>query len=107
MNDPNIIIACITGAFGLVGGLLVAVVYTHSNERMMEVKEKNQREATEKRDEAQQSLIVYKIEQLQKSQDKHNSIIERTYKIESNVNALSERVDDLSDRVCHIEERGV
>lgn len=36
------------------------------------------------------SLMMYRIEQLEKKQDKHNSIIERTYKLEEDVKNLKE-----------------
>lgn len=102
--DPNVVIALVTGFCGLFGGLLVAIVYSKSNERMAEMKEKSQREFMEKRDQAQQELIVYKIDQLQRSQEKHNKIIERTYKLETDVQVLAERCDDIIDRVEKLEK---
>lgn len=38
------------------------------------------------------SLMMYRIEQLEKKQDKHNSIIERTYKLEEDVKLIKEEV---------------
>ena len=39
----------------------------------------------------QSALIAYRIEQLEKKVDKHNQVIERTYKLE-------QRVDDLEKK---------
>ena len=38
------------------------------------------------------SLMMYRIEQLEKKQDKHNSVIERTFKLEEDVKILKEEV---------------
>lgn len=38
------------------------------------------------------SLMMYRIEQLEKKQDKHNSIIERTFKLEEDVKLIKEEV---------------
>ena len=40
----------------------------------------------------QTALVVYRIEQLEKKQDKHNEVIERTYKLEQKVDDLEKRV---------------
>lgn len=38
------------------------------------------------------NLMMYRIEQLEKKQDKHNSVIERTFKLEEDVKILKEEV---------------
>lgn len=38
------------------------------------------------------SLMMYRIEQLEKKQDKHNSVIERTFKLEEDVKLIKEEV---------------
>lgn len=40
-------------------------------------------------------LTAYRIEQLEKKVDKHNSVVERTYRLEERQNALYERVEDI------------
>lgn len=40
----------------------------------------------------QTALVVYRIEQLEKKQDKHNQVIERTYKLEQKVDDLEKRI---------------
>ena len=45
----------------------------------------------EKHDELQ----AYRIEQLEKKQDKHNNLIERTFILEEKMKAANHRIDDL------------
>ena len=44
-------------------------------------------------------LTTYRIEQLEKKVDKHNSVVERTYRLEERQNALYERVEELEKDV--------
>lgn len=39
-------------------------------------------------------LIAYRIEQLEKKVDKHNSVIERVYKLERDVAVIEDHIDD-------------
>lgn len=41
------------------------------------------------------SLLEYRLSELEKKQDKHNSVIERTYKLEQNVAVLQQKVEDM------------
>lgn len=61
----SILVAVITGAFALMG-TLVSNSVNHSK-------------------------TMYRIEQLEKKQDKHNSLIERMYCVENTINILDER----------------
>lgn len=45
-------------------------------------------------------LTTYRIEQLEKKVDKHNSVVERTYRLEERYDALCKRFED------HLEEEG-
>lgn len=38
------------------------------------------------------AIMLYRVEQLEKKQDKHNSIIERTYRLEEDVKHLQEEI---------------
>ena len=38
------------------------------------------------------ALIEYRLKQLEDKQDKHNSLIERTYKLEAKVDSIEERL---------------
>ena len=44
------------------------------------------------------SLIEYRLEQLERKQDAHNQMIERTYALEEHVAVISNRVDNLERR---------
>ncbi len=39
-------------------------------------------------------LIAYRIEQLENKVDKHNSVIERVYKLERDVAVIEDHIDD-------------
>lgn len=43
------------------------------------------------------ALIAYRIEQLEKKVEKHNSVVERTYKLEKDMNTAFIRIDELRD----------
>lgn len=43
------------------------------------------------------TLIQYKIEELTKKVEKHNSVIERTYRLESAVAVLETKVNDMKE----------
>lgn len=56
---------------------------------------------------ANSKLTNYRIEQLEKKVDKHNNLIERTYKLEEKAEVFEEkikvanhRIDDLKRRAC-------
>ena len=42
------------------------------------------------------ALIAYRLEELEKKQDKHNSVIERTYQLEQDVAVIKEQIHELS-----------
>lgn len=44
-------------------------------------------------------LIKYRIEQLEKKVEKHNSVIERTYLLEEKVKVANHRIEDLERKV--------
>lgn len=41
------------------------------------------------------SLLEYRLSELEKKVDKHNQVVERTYKLEQNVAVLTQKVDDM------------
>ena len=43
-------------------------------------------------------LTVYRIEQLEKKVDKHNSVIERMYQLEEKIKVANHRIEDLENR---------
>lgn len=52
------------------------------------------------------ALIAYRLEQLEKKQDKHNQLIERTYALEEKTGLLEERVKVASHRIDDLEKKG-
>jgi hypothetical protein len=71
-----IIVAVITGGFALAGTVISNAV-NHGK-------------------------TIYRIEQLEKKQDKHNSLIERMYSCENAIDLLNERQKVLSGEVDYI-----
>ena len=49
-------------------------------------------------------LSNYRIEQLEKKVDKHNNLIERTYKIEQDIAVISEEIKVANHRIDDLEE---
>lgn len=50
-------------------------------------------------------VIKVKLEELEKKVDKHNQLIERTYKLESDMGTVWKRYDDMAERVEKLENR--
>ena len=49
-------------------------------------------------------LSNYRIEQLEKKVDKHNNLIERTFKIEQDIAVISEEIKVANHRIDDLEE---
>lgn len=43
-------------------------------------------------------LMTYRIEQLEKKVDKHNSVIDRTYHLEAEVEVIENQIDNLKNK---------
>ena len=43
------------------------------------------------------TLIEYRLKELEKKVDKHNSVIERTFQLESDVKVITQRLDDMKE----------
>lgn len=78
----------ITALIGIVPALLVSIVSIVNNNQVIKVK----LESIEK-------ALNIKIDELDKKVEKHNKVIERTYKLESDVGASFKRIDDLRSDV--------
>lgn len=70
-----IIVALITGSLALVG----TIIGTWATNR----------KSTE--------LILYRLGELEKKQEKHNSVIERTFQLEKDVRVLEQKVKDFHE----------
>lgn len=89
----EIIVAIVTGIFTLAG--VIITVFYGNKKTTASVKQ-------------QTDLTLYRIEQLEKKQDKHNTLIERMYHAEEKIDLLGEkmkvanhRIDDLEDATTH------
>lgn len=72
MNDIIDVISSLSGFIGAFGGILIST-----------------------------KLNNYRIEQLEKKVEKHNSVVERTYVIEEQIKVVNHRIDDLEREVHH------
>ena len=50
-------------------------------------------------------LTVYRIEQLEKKVEKHNSVIERVFRLEDNDKLLEEKISVANHRISDLESR--
>ena len=50
------------------------------------------------------ALIEYRLKELEKKQDKHNDVIERTYKLEQNVAVMEEQIKVSQHRIDDLEK---
>lgn len=55
---------------------------------------------------ATRTLLEYKLEQLTNRVDKHNSVIERTYRLEQEVALHEEKIDVANHRIADLEKDG-
>jgi uncharacterized coiled-coil protein SlyX len=51
------------------------------------------------------ALIEYRLMELEKKQDKHNDVIERTYKLEEQTAVQEQKIENLTKRVDFVERR--
>lgn len=54
---------------------------------------------------ASNKLTVYRIEQLEKKVDKHNNMIERTYKLEQKQSVMEEQIKVANHRITDLESK--
>lgn len=52
-----------------------------------------------------EALIVYRLEQLEKKVDKHNNLVERTYKLEESAVLQEEKIKVANHRIEDLERR--
>lgn len=53
---------------------------------------------------ASSKLTAYRLEQLEKKVDKHNNLIERTYKLEEKAEILAEKISAANHRIDDLEK---
>ena len=86
MNE--LIVALVTGGLSLLGTVITVIVGFKQ---------------TSKQVDAKTDLTIYRIEQLEAKQDKHNTLIERTYKLEEKADLMQERIKVANNRLDDIE----
>ena len=52
------------------------------------------------------SKTIYRIEQLEKKQDKHNTLVERMYRLEDRVTLDEEKIKVANHRIKDLENKG-
>lgn len=85
----QIIVALISGILTL-AGVVITVIAGNKN--------------TAKQLKEQSALTLYRIEQLEKKQDKHNTLIERMYEAEEEIKVINERVKVANHRIDDLEK---
>ena len=50
-------------------------------------------------------VTAYRLKELEKKVDKHNTVIERTYKVESRLDVIDEEIKVANHRISDLEER--
>ena len=78
--STEVIIAILTSLFTLVGVVITGVVNSRNTSKQLKV---------------QNDLTLYRIQQLEKKVEKHNNLIERTYRLEETVSDHEKEIEDL------------
>ena len=60
--------------------------------------------ASAKKSAEQASLTIYRIDQLEDKVNKHNELIERTYKLEKKADVCAEKFKNIDEKISHIME---
>lgn len=90
----NEIWVALIAAFGSVAGVVITVVWGNK-------KTAAEFEKTTKR---QTDLTLYRIDQLEEKVNKHNNLIERTYKLEQRLEVDEEKLKVANNRIHDLEE---
>ena len=84
--------------------LLVCLINNHYQHKQFETQVQQQREETEQKHNETISLVTYRLEQLEKKQDKYNNIISRIYELEKSEKVLEEKIKVVNHRVDDLEQ---
>ncbi len=90
MNDA-VIVALITGAVAVIGDIIVSA----KNTRDLYAKLDKQSEIADERIKGEIAVIKTEITELRKTVEKHNTVIERTYALETEVAKQGEQIKTL------------
>ena len=89
MNDVTV--AVITSAFTLIGVIITVIAGSIKTNKSLK---------------AQTDLTLYRIQQLEIKQEKHNTLIERVYKLEERCDVQDERQKVANHRIDDLEHCG-
>ena len=84
--------------------LLVCLINNHYQHKQFEAQVQQQREESEQKHNETISLVTYRLEQLEKKQDRYNNIISRTYELEKSEKVLEEKMKVVNHRVDDLEQ---
>ena len=84
--------------------LLVCLINNHYQHKQFEAQVQQQREESEQKHNETISLVTYRLEQLEKKQDRYNNIISRTYELEKLEKILEEKMKVVNHRVDDLEQ---
>ena len=93
MNDA-VIVALITGAVAVIGDIIVSA----KNTRDLYAKLDKQSEIADERIKGEIAVIKTEITELRKNVEKHNSVIERVYNLETEVGKQGEQIRTLFNK---------
>lgn len=79
----------IAALISVVGSIIVAMISFYANR-------KGAKEASE----TNAKLIAYRLQELEKKQDKHNAVIERTIRLEGRVTEVEHDIRDIKNRIA-------
>lgn len=84
------------------GGITLAVclINNYANSRRLEQQHKTQHDET-------MSIINYKLDELTKRVDKHNNLVERTYKLEKAISIQEEKIKVADHRIQDLEQESL
>ena len=87
-------IALITGAVAVIGDIIISA----KNTKELFAKLDKQSELADERIKGEIAVIHTEISELRKNVEKHNSVVERVYKIETDIARQDEQIKALSNR---------
>lgn len=93
MSDA-IIVALITGAVAVIGDIIISA----KNTRDLYAKLDKQSELADERIKGEIAVIRTEITDLRKTVEKHNSVIERTYRLETEMAKQAEQIKTLFNK---------
>ena len=92
--DTAIIVAIITGGLAIVGDIIVSA----KNTKDLYAKLDKQSEISDEKIRGEIAVIRTEITDLRKTVEKHNTVIERTYKLETEVAKQGEQIKTLFNK---------